>query len=243
MHEGSHACHVFNQLGADGPPRQAPRRRLEFEPGAAVLLSTILRHCFKHMDRPFSVHSHNCQDFASELTDLVRLTGQTAAAPSQAAEPCTVAVAPTDAADATAAGSSPSTEFAFDVGDLRGETSAQQGSAVEAAEAVEAEAVAVAVAEVVVEVVEPAVQAAEVAVDPAVQTAEKAAEPVVQAAEEAAEPVVQAAEEAVQAKAEVVLAAEPLAATGTTDPDSTPEAAEEAGSEDGWEVVSGKSTT
>ena len=220
MHEGSHACHVFNQLGADGPPRQAPRRRLEFEPGAAVLLSTILRHCFKHMDRPFSVHSHNCQDFASELTDLVRL-----------------------AADATAAGSSPSTEFAFDVGDLRGETSAQQGSAVEAAEAVEAEAVAGAVAEVVVEVVEPAVQAAEVAVDPAVQTAEKAAEPVVQAAEEAAEPVVQAAEEAVQAKAEVVLAAEPLAATGTTDPDSTPEAAEEAGSEDGWEVVSGKSTT
>ena len=53
----------------------------------------------------------------------------------------------------------------------------------------------------------------------------------------------QAVEEAVEAKAVVVLATEPVAATGATVPDSTPEAAEEAGSEDGWEVISGKPIT
>ena len=193
MHEGSRACHVFNQLGVDGASRQTPRRRLGFEPEAAVPLSTILRHCFKHMDKPFSVHSHNCQDFASELIDLIRLTAQASAVPEPAA------AAPTDAADATASGACPGTEFAFDVGELRGEMSAPQGSATEAAGAV----------------------------------AEAAAAAVVQA-------VVQAVEEAVEAKEVVVLATEPAAATGTTDPDSTPEAAEEASTEDGWEVISGK---
>ena len=60
----------------------------------------------------------------------------------------------------------------------------------------------------------------------------------------AVQAVVQAVEAAVEAKEVVVLATEPVAATGATVPDSTPEAAEEAGSEeDGWEVISGKPIT
>ena len=54
--------------------------------------------------------------------------------------------------------------------------------------------------------------------------------------------VVQAVEAAVEAKEVVVLATGPVA--DATVPDSTPEAAEEAGSEeDGWEVISGKPIT
>ena len=215
MYEGSRACHVFNQLGVDGPSRQTPRRRLEFVPEAGVPLRRILWHCFKHMDKPFSVHSHNCQDFASELIDLLRLTGQASAAP----EPAAAAPTDGDAAGASAAGACPDTEFAFDVGDLRDidEMSApQQGSATEAAGAAAGARAAAAAAEAA---------AAAAAAAAAVQA------------------VVQAVEEAVEAKEVVVLATEPVAATGATVPDSTPEAAEEAGSEDGWEVISGKPIT
>ena len=52
MYEGERACHVFNQLGVDGPSRQTPRRRLEFVPEAAVPLRRILWHCYKHMVTP-----------------------------------------------------------------------------------------------------------------------------------------------------------------------------------------------
>ena len=79
MYEGARVCHVFNRLGEDGPARQTPRRRLEFVPEAGIPLRRILWHCFKHMDKPFSVHAHNCQDFANELVDLLRLTGQASA--------------------------------------------------------------------------------------------------------------------------------------------------------------------
>ena len=169
------------------------------------------------------MHAHNCQDFASELIDLLRLTGQASAAP----EPAAAAPTDGDAAGASAAGACPDTEFAFDVGDLRDidEMSApQQGSATEAAGAA-AGARAEAAAEAA---------AAEAA---AAATAAAAAAAAVQA-------VVQAVEEAVEAKEVVVLATGPVAATGATVPDSTPEAAEEAGSEeDGWEVISGKPIT
>ena len=168
MYEGSRACHVFNQLGVDGPSRQTPRRRLEFVPEAGVPLRRILWHCFKHMDKPFSVHSHNCQDFASELIDLLRLTGQASAAP----EPAAAAPTDGDAAGASAAGACPDTEFAFDVGDLRDidEMSApQQGSATEAAGAAAgaraaAAAAAAAAVQAVVQAVEEAVEAKEVVV-------------------------------------------------------------------------------
>ena len=160
------------------------------------------------------MHAHNCQDFASELIDLLRLTGQASAAP----EPAAAAPTDGDAAGASAAGACPDTEFAFDVGDLRDidEMSApQQGSATEAAGAAAGARAAAAAAEA----------AAAAAAAAAVQA------------------VVQAVEEAVEAKEVVVLATEPVAATGATVPDSTAEAAEEAGSEDGWEVISGKPIT
>ena len=61
----------------------------------------------------------------------------------------------------------------------------------------------------------------------------------------AVQAVVQAVEAAVEAKEGVVLATGPVGrSAGATVPDSTPEAAEEAGSEeDGWEVISGKPMT
>ena len=81
MHEGPRAADVYNHAGADGPPRQAPRRRLEFVPASPVPLRRILAHAFAHMDKPFSVLSHNCQDFATELVDIIRLAGEHGARP------------------------------------------------------------------------------------------------------------------------------------------------------------------
>jgi hypothetical protein len=225
MYEGSRACHVFNQLGVDGPSRQTPRRRLEFVPEAAVPLRRILWHCFKHMDKPFSVHAHNCQDFASELIDLLRLTGQasaTAPEPAGALLPPTHtdadaarAAAPTDAgasgaaptdAGASGTGACPvhGTEFAFDVGDLRDidEMSApQQGSATEAA-GVTAEARAA------------EARAAEARAAEAAAAAE--AEAAAAAAAAAGQAVVQAVGEAVAAEELAALARGRVAATGAS---------------------------
>jgi len=75
LHDGPRIIDVFHRAGADGPPRNAPRRRLEFAPTAPVPLRRIFSHVFVHMDKPFSVLSHNCQDFATELVDIIRLAG------------------------------------------------------------------------------------------------------------------------------------------------------------------------
>ena len=186
------------------------------------------------------MHAHNCQDFASELIDLLRLTGQASVAlEPAAATPTDTAGAGASAAagagaSASAAGSCPGTEFEFDVRDLVGDLreidvdevpapqvpAPQQGSVTEAA-GLAAEA-----------------RAAEAAGAAGAAAAAGAAEAAVRA-------VVQAVEEAVEAKEVVVLATGPVAATGATVPDSTPEAAEEAAGseEDGWEVISGKPIT
>ena len=81
MHEGPRETDVFHRAGADGPARQTPRRRLEFVPASPVPLRRILAHAFAHMDKPFSVLSHNCQDFATELVDIIRLAGKHDARP------------------------------------------------------------------------------------------------------------------------------------------------------------------
>lgn len=76
FHEGPRETDVFHRAGADGPPRQTPRRRLDFVPASPVPLRRILAHAFAHMDKPFSVLGHNCQDFATELIDIIRLAGE-----------------------------------------------------------------------------------------------------------------------------------------------------------------------
>lgn len=117
MHEGARVSEVFNKAGADGPPRESPRRRLEVVPEAPVPLRRVLQYVFSHMDKPFSVHSHNCQDFASEVVDLIRLAAQTSVVSPLATEPPAQApaAAPAHAVE-PAAGTA--CAFAFETGPL-----------------------------------------------------------------------------------------------------------------------------
>ena len=132
MHEGTRISDVFSKSGADGPPRPSPRRRLELVPEVAVPLRRVLQHVFSHMDKPFSVHSHNCQDFAIELVDLIRLVASE--------PPAGAPVAHEPAADAQAPAAEPAAAaevaFAFDAGHLPGEHGAAEAAAGEAVEAV-----------------------------------------------------------------------------------------------------------